>query len=156
MVLPRIRFGLAVALMVMLPSSGPRGTMTTAISLALPTFLSWSTVRGRRPRSSSHLTALSSIVFGQSVALRGETAFVGAWGDENGSVYIFRHDGNGNWIEIDRLSASDGADGDRFGWQIAVTGPTLLVAANFDDDNGARSGSAYVFEESGGQWTSDT
>ena len=43
------------------------------------------------------------------------------------------------------LAASDVAPGDFFGDSIAVSGNTAIVAANGDDDDGADSGSAYVF-----------
>jgi hypothetical protein len=47
--------------------------------------------------------------------------------------------------EVAKLSASDGAEYDRFGWSVAVHGGTAVIGAYIDDDKGQNSGSAYVF-----------
>jgi lysophospholipase L1-like esterase len=87
--------------------------------------------------------------FGLRVAVSGDTAVVGASGDDDngensGSAYVFRYDGS-SWIEQPKLTASDGAALDGFGTGVAVSGDTAVVGAFFDDDNGTNSGSAYVF-----------
>jgi hypothetical protein len=84
-------------------------------------------------------------------------AAVGANSDDDngpgsGSVYVFERIG-GTWTETAKLTASDGAGGDRFGNAIAVEDTVLMVAAIYDDDNGEASGSVYVFERIGGTWT---
>ena len=43
-----------------------------------------------------------------------------------------------------KLTASDGAVDDAFGWSVAISGDTALVGARQDDDKGFNSGSAYV------------
>ena len=58
----------------------------------------------------------------------------------------------GQWPEIDRLLASDGATGDAFGASVSISGDTAVVGAYYDDDNGDGSGSAYVFRDSGPGW----
>jgi hypothetical protein len=55
--------------------------------------------------------------------------------------------------ESGKLLPSDGANGDQFGLSVSVSGDTAAVAARYDDDNGAESGSVYVFVRSGGVWT---
>ncbi|NOT00268.1 MAG: hypothetical protein HOP29_06530 [Phycisphaerales bacterium] len=97
--------------------------------------------------------------FGQSVALSGDTVVVGAYeGDgavpDAGSAYVYVLSG-GAWTEQQALSASDGADGDGFGWSVSVSGDTAVVGALLDDDAGTSSGSAYVFVRSGGVWTQE-
>lgn len=87
--------------------------------------------------------------FGFSVGISGDTAVIGAIsGDGNdtdsGSVYIFRFNGS-SWVEEAKLTASDGAAGDDFGWSISFSGNTAFIGAWIDDDNGADSGSAYIF-----------
>ena len=52
-----------------------------------------------------------------------------------------------------KLLATDGAAYDYFGWSVALSGDYALVGANGDDDNGASSGSAYVFVRSGRKWS---
>ena len=90
--------------------------------------------------------------FGQSVAIDGDIAVVGAYynddaGSESGSAYVFeRNFGSpGNWGQIQKLTASDAAAGDRFGRWVGVSGDVTVVGAYRDDDSGTSSGSAYVF-----------
>jgi hypothetical protein len=95
--------------------------------------------------------------FGWSVALDGDTAVIGNISDDDaasdaGSVYVYVFDGS-TWRFQAKLLASDAAAGDHFGVAVAVSGDTLLVGADLDSDNGTWSGSAYVFERQGGQWT---
>ena len=57
------------------------------------------------------------------------------------------------WNENQKLLASDGATEDRFGWKVSVSGNFAIVTAAYDDDNGDKSGSAYVFErDANGPW----
>ena len=46
-----------------------------------------------------------------------------------------------------------GAANDSFGYSVSISGDSVIVGANGDDDNGSNSGSAYVFTRSGGTWT---
>ena len=94
-------------------------------------------------------------LFGFSVALSGDHAFVGAWGDNDfsGSVYVFEWQGDESWLEVDKLNASDGDDGDSFGFSVSLSEDHALVGAVFDEDQGDGSGSAYVYELQGdGSW----
>lgn len=94
---------------------------------------------------------MASDFFGESVALFGDVAVIGATGDDSngefhGSAYVFRHDPvSGTLIEEAELFASDGASGDIFGMSVAVHDECIVVGARGDDDNGSRSGSAYLF-----------
>jgi hypothetical protein len=94
--------------------------------------------------------------FGIAVALEGDTALIGSETNDNGavsgSVYVFTRTGT-TWTEQQKLLASDGAAIDWFGFSIALDGDTALFAASQDDDNGANSGSAYVFTRTGTTWT---
>lgn len=76
--------------------------------------------------------------FGESVALLDDLALVGATG--SGTVYVYRHDGNGNWSPAGTL-ASPGAASE-FGKAIAVDNGRILVGAPAIDR-------AYVFEDDG-------
>jgi len=83
--------------------------------------------------------------FGSAVFLSGETALIGAWADYNarGSVYVFRYDSmSESWTEEAKLTASDAATYDRFGYAVSLSGDLALVGAYGDDSN---TGSAYVF-----------
>jgi len=96
--------------------------------------------------------------FGISVALSGDTALVGAIGDDEtctdqGSAYVFTRS-DGAWTEQQKLTAGDGAGaGDWFGYSVALSGETALVAACSDDVGATDQGSAYVFVRSDGTWT---
>jgi hypothetical protein len=90
--------------------------------------------------------------FGHSVAISGDTVAVGAYGDNDlglysGSAYIFGRDHGGAdaWGQIAKLTASDGASDDYFGWSVSIGGDTVVVGAYGDDDNADYSGSAYIF-----------
>jgi hypothetical protein len=86
--------------------------------------------------------------FGKSVALSGDTAPVSApyddHGTSSGSVYVFTRSG-GAWTQQVKLTAADGAASDLFGAGVALSGDTVVIGVNRDDDLGADSGSAYVF-----------
>ncbi|WP_415407100.1 FG-GAP repeat protein [Sulfurovum sp. CS9] len=98
--------------------------------------------------------------FGYSVALSGDTAVVGAYGDDDngtdsGSAYVFEKPDPewGNMTETIKLTASDAAAGNQFGWSVSLSGDTAVVGARYDDDGGAFSGSVYVFFRSGTIWS---
>ncbi|MDB4363625.1 hypothetical protein N9Z31_05680 [Pseudomonadales bacterium] len=52
-----------------------------------------------------------------------------------------------------KLTASDGAGLDYFGWSVSISGDTAVIGARGDDDNGSNSGSAYVYVRSNGVWS---
>lgn len=98
--------------------------------------------------------------FGISVALAGDTALIGAWGDEDpngkeaGSAYIFEQTG-GEWRETAKLAPADGDWDDHFGGPVALAenANTALISAWGDEEpNGDNAGSVYVFELTGGKW----
>ena len=98
---------------------------------------------------------VSGDYFGRSVATSGDTVVVGAYGDDDngvnsGSAYIYRFDGK-NWIET-KLLASDGGSDHQLGRSVAISGDRIVVGANGDDDNGADSGSAYIYRFDGSSW----
>ena len=101
--------------------------------------------------------------FGYSVSVSGATVVVGAYGNDgngsnSGSAYVFERPSGGwaNATQTAKLTASDGAADDVFGVSVSVSGDTVVVGANWDDDNGSASGSAYVFEKPVGGWTDAT
>ena len=97
-------------------------------------------------------------LFGQGVALEGDTAIVGADRDDvgvnlnQGSAYVFTRSGS-MWTEQQQLTASDGDAQDQFGISVAVSGDTVLVGDARDDVLDQDDGSAYVFTRSDTTWT---
>jgi len=97
--------------------------------------------------------------FGFSVALSGDTALVGAELDAvgahayQGSAYVFTRTGT-IWTLQQHLTAGDGDASDGFGWAVALSGDTALIAAPYADIGAnTAQGAAYVFARSGTTWT---
>ena len=99
--------------------------------------------------------------FGFSVAIDGTTLVGGALQYSAvpgqpafGAAYVYEFDG-ANWISQGRLTASDGAAFDRFGYSVAVHGNTVAVGAREADPvaSGGDVGAAYVFTRTGATWT---
>ena len=95
--------------------------------------------------------------FGNSVAISGDTAVIGAPNNENaetysGAGYVFERDLGGvdNWGQVAKVVPPDGEYQDEFGTSVAVYGDTLVVGSPSDDDPDGWEGrwdvgSAYVF-----------
>ena len=89
--------------------------------------------------------------FGVVVSLRNDLMLAGAsFDDDNGAnagaAFIFRFDSNtSQWVEEQKLLASDGTDGDFFGTAVAIFGEVALVGADGHDDAAESAGAAYVF-----------
>ena len=85
----------------------------------------------------------ASDLLGVSVAVFGDTAVVGAPGDDTaaganaGSIYVFER-ANGVWTQQAHLFAADAAAGDFFsGFSMDLDGDTLVVGAIYDNHPGA-------------------
>lgn len=87
--------------------------------------------------------------FSLAVSSDGGTVLVGAYGrsSNTGVAYVFSLQ-DGSWTQAGELTASDGAEGDLFGYDVAVSpdGSTAVVGASGSD-------TAYVFSEDQGAWT---
>jgi hypothetical protein len=91
--------------------------------------------------------------FGVAVAIRGQVAAVGANFDnsQRGAVYVFRHTGDGDWGQIQKITAPDSKAGQRFGEAVSLSlrgteGLNLLIGAPRDDELGTNAGAAYIYE----------
>jgi hypothetical protein len=90
-------------------------------------------------------------VYGQEVAIDGDTIVVGAPEDGNlseGAVYVYRQIA-GAWTEEGKLGIDAPKSSDVFGHSVAIQGDTIVIGARGRDGKGA----AYVFERSGTTWT---
>jgi hypothetical protein len=94
--------------------------------------------------------------FGRSVALDGNIAIVGSYRDDDvcpgdpacdsGSAYLFDV-ASGN--QLSKLTASDAAAYDTFGYAVAISGNIVIVGAYGDDNvGGIYDGAAYLFDVS--------
>lgn len=97
--------------------------------------------------------------FGEAIAMSGDFAVIGAWRDDDfgsntGAAYVFERNDEGDWIEVQKLLASDAAGGDLFGVSVSIQGNQLIVGSNGNDIDGTSTGSAYIFErDDEGVWT---
>ena len=99
---------------------------------------------------------------GFSVSVDGGTIAAGAWGDDelgslSGAVYVFERDfgGAGNWGQFAKLNAPGASASDVFGFDVAVSGDTLVVGAPLDNGTLVDQGSASVYRrdrDNGGSW----
>jgi len=89
--------------------------------------------------------------FGWSVSVSGDTALIGAYeyNSYQGAAYVYTRSGS-NWRQQAKLTASDGVQGDNFGYSVFVSGDTALIGAYGCNDY---KGAAYVFTRSGSSWT---
>ena len=87
--------------------------------------------------------------FGFSVAVDGDVAVVGAFGHTSftGAAYVFTRNSSGVWSQAAKLTASDGAAGDSFGWSVALDSDTVVVGASANLAGSTATGAAYVFTE---------
>jgi PKD repeat protein len=106
--------------------------------------------------------------FGEEISISGNYAIFGvskADTDTNGTnykasagaAYIFKKI-NGNWIQVQKIVASDRDVGDQFGISVSISGNYAIIGAHFEDQNATggstknNSGSAYIFKNINGTW----
>src|SRR5205823_8813211 len=112
-------------------------------------------------------------VFGDSVAISGDTVVIGAVGEGSaatgingnqsdnsakraGAAYVFFRNGS-TWTQQVYLKASNTAAGDEFGRPVAISGDTVVVGAHWEasaatgvngnqaDNSAPNAGAAYIF-----------
>lgn len=109
--------------------------------------------------------------FGYAVSIKGDRAVSGAFDEDEdvaggntlagaGSAYLFELDGNGNWTQVQKITAGDRGADDNFGNAVAIYGDYAIIGAYKGDEDAAgantliNAGSAYVFERDGnGVWS---
>jgi hypothetical protein len=100
--------------------------------------------------------------FGWSVAISGDYAIVGAYGEDGGAgnplisagaAYIFHRTGDNTWDGGVKLMAPDAQSDDEFGYSVAISGDYAIVGARFEDGGAGNprpeSGAAYIFHRTG-------
>ena len=87
------------------------------------------------------------------MAISGATIVVGApFGPNNsgrGAAYVFTRSGT-IWTQQAKLTASDAANGDEFGFAVGLQRQTLVIGAQLQNND---AGAVYVFQGSGDTWT---
>jgi hypothetical protein len=97
--------------------------------------------------------ASDTALFGSSISMDSEILVVGAmldtgaaWG--SGRLHLHRRNGS-SWQRTQILEAPDGDLTDMLGSAVDIDGSTIIAGAWWDEENGERSGSAYIFEDDG-------
>lgn len=102
--------------------------------------------------------------FGSSIDIDGDLMVVGARYDDGrarnaGAAYVFRlNTGTGQWIEEQRLTASDPHIDDNFGAAVSVSANRIVVSAPYHDAGQASTsdyGLVYVYTKAGATWTEE-
>jgi ketosteroid isomerase-like protein len=111
--------------------------------------------------------------YARSIAVNGSYAVIGAaFEDHNefgtdslgnaGSAYLYERDNWGNWVQVQKLVASDREGADNFGWSVGIDSLYVVIGANLEDHDAAGNdykfdaGAAYVFvRETSGVWMED-
>ena len=100
------------------------------------------------------LRLVTTLAFGDSVAISGDYAIVGASGEDAGgnaagAAYIFRRTGTNSWDAGVKIVAFDVQSSDTFGRSVAISGDYAVVGANGEDAGGDAAGAAYIFHRTG-------
>ena len=94
--------------------------------------------------------------FGFAVALQGDVALVGSPlqalvpGTVTGAAHVFRYDGS-TWQPDQVLFPDDGANGDNFGWSVAISDDVAVIGSLNSNDTGA----VYVYRYDGAGWNQE-
>jgi hypothetical protein len=137
--------------------SASDGTNTaTAISAFTLVFeYNWTSTTQQQKLQASD--AQSGDMLGCSVGISGNTVVVGAYGEDTaalnaGAAYIFTRSGT-TWSQQQKIVSSDAQAGDQFGYNVGISGDTVVVGADYEDAGGSNAGAAYVFTRSGTTWS---
>ncbi len=118
-------------------------------------FLRNGTASWARQQKIAHPNPAVNDLFGNAVAISGDTIAIAAILDDEGAatnagaVYIFTRSGS-VWTLQQRVIANDPTSDAGFGRSVAIEGNTLLVGAHRAN---AGKGAAYVYTRSGSTWT---
>jgi len=120
-------------------------------------------------------------IFGNTVAISGDTIVVGAWGERSnatgvngnqqdnsvqaaGAAYVFTRSGN-TWSQQAYLKASNTGFQDTFSYSLDISGDTIVVGARNEASNSTGvngneasnskpgTGAAYIFVRNGSTWS---
>ena len=87
--------------------------------------------------------------FGMSVAVTANQIVVGAFADDdqgNGAGAVYVYDATNLSATPTKLAPSGLGSGDSFGYSVTATTNQIVVAAQYDDDQGENAGAVYVYD----------
>jgi len=88
--------------------------------------------------------------FGAALSISDNYLIIGApvdddSGSESGSAYLYSSGGT----FIQKITAPDGAAGDYFGCAVSNSDTLIIIGSCFNNDNGSKSGSVYLYSSGG-------
>lgn len=141
--------------------------LISSIWFALLTQVASAQFRGVRPPSLDERPLLPPISdlsdnsqFGNSIAIDGDTAVVGAHRASGagpidaGTALVFTRVA-GDWNMTARFTASNPAALDHFGWWVAIRGDLIVITSVGGGAPGLGTGAAYVFRRVDNTWTQE-
>lgn len=96
--------------------------------------------------------------FGRSVAIDDDYAVIGMennQGFDQAGAYVFKNDGNGNWLQIQKLGNPNYHQFDQPGFKVAISGDYIFVSDPGEDYDASGSnfftsaGAVYIFKNDG-------
>jgi hypothetical protein len=104
-----------------------------------------------------HSSTAPTAGFGRSIALRGDTLLVGAYGDSSvlpgsGRVYAYERAGT-NWVPSSEIAGKDIAENDAFGAAVSFDGTRVAVLSQ---GVGSRGLAVTVFSKVTGGWVEES
>ncbi len=103
--------------------------------------------------------------FGFSVAINHEHVVIGAKGDDidsnnesAGAAYVFENISGSNWIETEKLTATNRASDEHYGFSVDIDNIWIIVGAPQDAENEnnndsiPNAGSAFIYQKINGDW----
>jgi len=128
---PRDNFGVSLAIEGNTAMIGAQGASING-NISAGAVYCWERLHGAWVQSSKLVATDGAAInlFGASVSLSASTMLVGAYAVNSyrGAAYVFRHIA-GQWKQVQKLTARDGAPSNVFGYNIATTMRTALVGA---------------------------
>ena len=105
----------------------------------------------------SHETSTAQDLFGTAIDVVDDVMVIGVPHEDSGApasgaVYIFVRNGT-NWEQSQRVVPPDPVASSFFGNTVSISGDTIIVGAERDDDAFESQGAAYVFQRQGGNWS---
>jgi len=96
---------------------------------------------------------------GNTVSIDGNVIVAGAWkknggGKSSGAAYVYRFNGL-QWVQEQKLIASDRDANDGFGRHVSVSGNVIAVGTWKDDDGASNAGAVYMFRHNGTSWVQE-
>ena len=136
-----------------------------SIALAVAVLASASSAFAQRKEDAKLIAndAMTTQLFGWSVAIDRDVAVVGAPSDSQaswlaGAAYVFRRVNN-TWLQVQKLMPSDAVPVGRFGTAVSVSGSVIVVGAPKEEVTAGtppnppqRAGAVYVYRSNGLTW----